>query len=281
MNLVEFNVWLDVIFTALIVVVLIALPFHFLLSIPKGRFRKKFILKKWPEHDHAPTAHPKLLHHTHMSMMILLAISGMYIRFPFFDGGRTPMRYIHYVAMIVVTIVLLWRLWYAFFSKVRDWREFAINGEDVKTALGVILYYSYFSDKKPKSRSKYNVMQKFSYQFFLVLMFIQVFTGFALVANPIIFGYSPRDLLVGWWLGALVGSTDLAGWYARTLHYIVNWLFIIMTTVHVYLSATEDIPVTLDFFFVKDLEVKGHDHEQEPAPVPVAANVIPTAGSTE
>ncbi len=275
MNLTELNVWLDVVFTALYAVVLIVLPIHFLLSIPKGRFRKKFILGKWPEHDHAPPTQPKLLHHTHMVMMILLAVSGMYIRFPFFDGGRTPMRYIHYFAMIVVTVVLLWRLWYAFFSKARDWREFAIGREDVKTALGVILYYSYFSNTKPHVAAKYNVMQKFSYQLFLVLMFVQVFTGFALVAQPFIFGFSPRDLIVGWWLGALVGSTDLAGWYARTLHYIVNWLFIIMTTVHVYLSATEDVPVTLDFFFVKDLEVKGHGdgHGGAHAPEPAAAAV--------
>ena len=248
MNLTEFNVWLDVVFTALYAVVLIALPIHFLISIPKGRFRKKFIMKKWPEHDHAPPNAPRLMHHTHMFMMILLAISGMYIRFPFFDGGKPIMLWTHYVAMIVVTVVLVMRLWYAFFSKARDWREFAITKQDAKNALGVILYYSYLSDKKPHSDWKYNVMQKFSYQFFLVLMVLQVFTGFALVANPIIFGFSPRDLIVGWWLGAFLGSTDLAGWYARTFHYIINWLFIIMTTIHVYLSATEDVPCALDFF---------------------------------
>ncbi|MBE0417390.1 MAG: cytochrome b/b6 domain-containing protein [Coriobacteriia bacterium] len=268
MNLTEFNVWLDAIFFALYAIVLIALVIHFLGSIPKGRFRKKFILGKWPEHDHAPPTQPKLLHHTHMFMMILLAISGMYIRFPFFDGGRIAMRWVHYIAMIIVCVVLLWRLWYAFFSKAKDWREFAITREDAKTALGVVLYYSYISNNKPHGSSKYNVMQKFSYEFFLLLMILQAFTGFALVANPILFGFSPRDVLIGWWLGAIVGSTDLAGWYARTAHYMINWLFIIMTTVHVYLSATEDIPVTLDFFFLKELEVTGgHGHEPHRAPV--------------
>lgn len=272
MNLTEFNVWLDAIFFALYAVVLVFLVVHFLISIPKGRFRKKFILHKWPEHDHRPATQPKLLHHTHMFMMILLAISGMYIRFPFFDGGRIAMRWVHYVAMIVVTVNLLWRLWYAFASRHKDWREFAITREDAKTALGVILYYTYISNSKPHVPAKYNVMQKFSYQFFLVLMVLQIFTGFSLVVAPFIFGYSPRDLLIGWWLGSLVGSTDLAGWYARIAHYIINWLFIIMTTVHVYLSATEDVPVTLDFFFVKELELKaGHGHEPHAAPPVVSA----------
>ncbi|MDF1541818.1 MAG: cytochrome b/b6 domain-containing protein [Anaerosomatales bacterium] len=275
-SLTQLNIWLDVVFTSLYAVVLVALVIHFLGSIPKGRFRKKFILKKWPEHDHAPGTQPKLLHHTHMLMMIVLAISGLYIRFPFFDGGRMAMRYIHYFAMIVVTINLIWRLWYAFFSKQRDWREFAITKEDAKSALGVILYYSYISNSKPHTSSKYNVMQKFSYQFFLVLMLLQAYTGFALVFTPIFWGYSPRDILVGWWLGVFVGSTDLAGWYARTAHYVINWLFIIMTTIHVYLSATEDVPVTLDFFFVKDLEIKGgHGHAPEPHAVPAAGT---TAG---
>ena len=53
---------------------------------------------------------------------------------------------------------------------------------------------------------------------------------------------------MGWWLGALLGSTDLAGWYARTAHYLINWLFIVLTTIHVYLSVTEDFPAFLDFF---------------------------------
>ena len=278
MDLAQLNIWLDVIFFSLYAVVVVALVIHFLGSIPMGRFRKKFILHKWPEHDHAPPTQPKLLHHTHMFMMVLLAISGMYIRFPFFDGGLTAMRYLHYFAMIAVTINLIWRLWYAFFSSRRDWREFAITGEDVRTALGVILYYSYLSQSKPHGSSKYNVMQKFSYQFFLVLMVLQIYTGFALVAAPLFWGYSPRDLLVGWWLGVFVGSTDLAGWYARTAHYIINWLFIIMTTIHVYLSATEDVPVTLDFFFVKDLDVKGgHGHEPEPHAVAATGS---TAGES-
>ena len=59
---------------------------------------------------------------------------------------------------------------------------------------------------------------------------------------------TPRDIILGWNLGDLVGSTDLAGWWARTGHYVINWLFIILTTVHAYLSVTEDLPAFLSFF---------------------------------
>jgi Ni,Fe-hydrogenase I cytochrome b subunit len=281
MDLVAFNVWLDEAFKWLYVLVILFLIVHFVAGILKGRFRMKFIEKQWPTHDHAPTIQPKLMHAGHMLLMVLLGITGMYIRFPYFDDGRIAMRGLHYFAMIFVTIILVMRVWYAFKSKNPDWREFAVTRKDLASALGVLAYYGYFSDNKPHV-AKYNVMQKLSYQLFLVMMVMMAFTGFALVTSPLIAGTSPRDWLVGWWLGAMVGSTDLAGWYMRMLHYILNWGFIIMTTVHVYLSATEDVPVTLDFFGLKKLETvpseHGHDeHAPDPAPVTAMSGSPATA----
>lgn len=265
MSMTEFNVWLDTVFVVLFVLVLFFLVFHFTMGIVKGRFRMKFIEKKWPEHDSVAPLGPKLLHATHMIMMVVLGFTGMYIRFPYFQGGRVAMRYVHYFAMIVVCINLVWRLWYAFYSKNRDWREFAVTREDMASAVGVLAYYGYFSNKKPHV-AKYNVMQKMSYQLFLVMMVLMALTGFSLVTTPLLFGTSPRDWIVGWWLGSLVGSVDLAGWYARTFHYILNWGFILMTCIHVYLSATEDVPVTMDFFGIKAMDIgEGHGHADTPA----------------
>ncbi|MBE0476404.1 MAG: cytochrome b/b6 domain-containing protein [Coriobacteriia bacterium] len=269
MDLLQINVTLDILFVVVYIAVWLFLGWHFTWDIKTGRFHKKWVEGKWPEHDHGPPpAMPKILHATHMFSIIFLGISGMYIRFPFFSGGRVFMRYTHYFFMIVVTINLVWRVWYAFWSKNRDWREFAITKKDASTALGVLKYYGYLSNEKPHV-AKYNVMQKMSYLLFLGMMVLQAYTGFALVTQKFIFGFSPRDLLVGWWLGGLLGSVDLAGWYARTLHYVLNWAFIIMTTIHVYLSATVDIPVTLNFFGLKDLEPHPHG-EPLPEPAPVA-----------
>lgn len=251
--LTQVNVWLDVIFSTVYVVMLVALCIHFLASIPLGRFRKKWIEGKWPEHDepHPPTL-PKYIHLQHLVMMFVLGFTGMYIRFPFFDGGRTTMRYIHYVAMVVVTITFIWRLWYAFGSKRRDWRAFAITKEDVKSTIGVLLYYSYLSNSKPHT-AKYNVMQKASYLFFAFLVAVQALCGFSLLEFwkiPLL-GITPSALLLGWWLAPLAGGLAMAVAWMRVLHYTITWLFIIMTTVHVYLAATEDIPIALDFFGVR------------------------------
>ena len=265
MGLLEFNVWLDAVFTSLWVFVVAFLIFHFILFVVKGRFRRSFIEGNWPEHDSRPPATPKALHAVHMISMIILGFTGMYLRFPYFQGGRTTMRTIHYVFMIIVTVVLVWRVAYAFMSKKNaDHHEFAIGRKDLQSAIGVLAYYGYFSDNKPHV-AKYNVLQKMSYMLFLVMMVAQAFTGFALVRQNIIFGTSPRDLLIGWWLGAWVGSPALALWIARTMHYILNWLFIIMTTVHFYLAFSVDIPCALDFFGIKEMTVVegGHGHNSD------------------
>ena len=269
-DLTQINVWLDVVFTVLYPIVVVALIVHFVISIPTGRFKKTWIDGHWPEHDEPhPPALPKFLHFQHLAMMFVLGFTGFYIRFPFFQGGRTTMRYIHYAAMIIVVANLLVRFWYAFGSRRRDWRAFAITGRDARSALGVMAYYAYLSKTKPHT-DKYNVLQKFSYLLFAVMMIMQAFCGFALLefwSIPVI-NLTPSQLLVGWWLGPLVGGTAVAVAYMRVLHYTLTWMFIIMTTIHVYLSATVDIPVTLNFFGLGGHDEHADDAHDAHSPIP-------------
>ena len=261
-------------FTLLYSVIVIALCGHFLGNILTGRAKRRFVGWEWPHHEGGPIpAAPKLMHFQHVAAMIALAVSGMYIRFPFYNGGRSVMRWVHYVAMVIVIANLAMRLWYAFSSRRRDYREFAITKRDITTAPKVILYYIFVKPSKPHL-GKYNVMQKSTYIIFVPLLIIQAITGFALLTYTVPFtqtvtffghaGVTGRDVIVGWWAGSLLGSTDLAGWYARTIHYVVNWLFIVLTTIHVYLSVTEDFPAFLDFFGLSFIEKKEEeDHHVE------------------
>jgi Ni,Fe-hydrogenase I cytochrome b subunit len=271
--LTQLNVWLDAIFTTLYAAIVVGLSVHFLGNILTGRAKRRFVGWEWPQHEGGPVpATPKLLHFQHVAAMIALVISGMYIRFPFFNGGRTPMRWVHYIAMTIVVINLVVRLWYAFSSRRRDYREFAITKRDITTAPQVIMYYIFVKPSKPHL-GKYNVMQKSTYILFVPLLIAQAFTGLALLTFVIPYTViTPRDLMLGWWLGPMVGSTDLAGWYMRTAHYFINWLFIVLTTIHVYLSVTEDFPAFLDFFglgFTQEKEVEHHNvelgHDEIPA----------------
>lgn len=51
MSLLEFNVWLDIIFVALYICVVLFLVFHFTMGIVKGRLRQTYLEGKWPEHE--------------------------------------------------------------------------------------------------------------------------------------------------------------------------------------------------------------------------------------
>ena len=102
-DLAQVNIWLDVGFLVLwILVIIVFFVVHLGVSIPKGRFKKMWIQKIWPKHDWAPPALPKFMHFQHLSMMIVLGITGFLIRFPVIEGGRAWMRVIHYVAMTIV-----------------------------------------------------------------------------------------------------------------------------------------------------------------------------------
>ncbi len=188
-------------------------------------------------------------------------------------GGREALRNFHYFLGFMVTFTLVWRIWYAFFSKARDYKEFSIGKKDLNSLLGVLAYYGYFTNNKPHV-AKYNCAQKASYMLFLFMMLAQVFTGFALIRYNVLFGTSPRDLLIGWWLGPIVGGPASAMWYARMLHYVLNWMFIIMMTIHFYLAASVDIPCTLDFFGLTTMETTGGHHDDE-APAPEEPGIVP------
>lgn len=248
-TMVQLNVWLDEAFFWLWIFVIAFLIFHFLLLIITGRFKNQFILGNWPEHDERPGATPKWIHGIHMVGIIVLAITGMYIRFPVI-GARDTMRDIHYFWMVVVIITFVWRIWYAFWSKRRDWGEFAIRKKDIVTIPGVLAYYGYFSNSKPHV-AKYNALQKMSYFLFIVMMAVQALSGI---------------LLIPAFINA-VGIPVLLVWYMRTLHYVLNWLFIIMMTVHFYLAFSVDIPASFDFFGIGELKVTPHGggHAAEPA----------------
>lgn len=248
-GLTQINVWIDVVFTLLYVIIVVALSGHFLGNILTGRAKRRFVNWEWPHHEGGPIPFaPKIMHFQHVASMIALGVSGMYIRFPFFSGGRTTMRWVHYIAMTIVVVNLIMRLWYAFGSARRDYREFVVTKRDITTAPKVILYYIFVKPSKPHL-GKYNVMQKGTYIIFVPLLIVQALTGLALLTMRIpVINMSPRDLIVGWWLGAMLGSVDMAGWWARTAHYLINWLFIVLTTIHVYLSVTEDFPAFMDFF---------------------------------
>jgi Ni/Fe-hydrogenase 1 B-type cytochrome subunit len=277
--IVPVNIWLDQIFFSIYPVMLVALGLHFLGNVLSGRAYRRFVKWEWPDHEVKARGLPKFLHFQHLLCIGLLVLSGLYIRFPFFDNGRDAMRVVHYVAMTIVVLNLIFRLWYAFGSKSRDYREFAITRRDITTMPKVVAYYLFLRSSKPHL-GKYNVMQKTTYILFVPMLFVQAFTGLALlefVKLPYI-GQTPSYLLVGWWLGPWVDGVAAAVAWARIAHYFVNWLFIVFVTIHVYLSVTEDFAAFLDFFGLGFLDHGARPrYDPQPAVGRAGASVIEAA----
>lgn len=267
-GLTQLNVWLDAVFLTLYPIIVFALTCHFIGNILTGRAKQRFGKEwKWPHHDSHPPLLPKIMHFQHVACMFILGASGLLIRFN--PESRGALQWIHYVAMLIVTFNLFWRLWYAFASRQRDYKEFALTKNDITTVLMVVGYYIFLvpPEKKPHF-SKYNVMQKTVYILFAPMLLIQAITGFMLwrLQLPLV-DVSLQALTAG-----LIGATGV--WWMRTIHYIMNWLFIVFTTIHVYLSLSEDFPAFLIFFGLGGLDKHGdggHGHDEEPAPAYAAA----------
>ncbi len=241
------NRYADIIFFALYLVVLGAFALHFVGNILTGRAYKRFVLWQWPAHEEIIPPAPKIMHAVHVICMVFLAFSGFLIRFPITD--RTPFRYIHYVAMYVVGVNFILRVYYAF---IRDKKEFTLTFQDIKAMPATIKYYAFLASDKPHL-AKYNPMQKMTYGiFFPLLMIVQGLTGLSLVwPKTFLFIFQP-----------LVGFSGAVA-YARLIHYIVAWLFIILTTVHVYLASTEGFSALLDFFGIVPAEHGAHGEHRE------------------
>ncbi|MFH1736853.1 MAG: cytochrome b/b6 domain-containing protein [Actinomycetota bacterium] len=252
--LAEVNVWADIIATALVAIGLIFGIFQVVGNIVTGRFKRKFVEKQWPHHDAVVPPLPKIMHGVHLTSMIALWISGLYIRFPFFTNGRDMMKYIHFVAMYAVIIIFVMRLWYAF---TRDGKEFTITWADVKNFPRVLMYYLFLAKSYPH-RMKYNPLQKMTYGYlFPVFLTIMAFTGFGLMWPKPVLG----------WVAPYAGGVAATAAWARIIHFLSAMILLMFTMIHLTLSFIEDYPALMIFFGLAHQEVH-EESEPQDAPKP-------------
>ncbi len=237
----QLNMWAD-----LLAVILVAAAFgqfwvmHLIGNILTGRMQERFIDGNWHPAPHLIPAAPKILHGTHLLGMITLGLSGLYIRVPFFAGGRTPMRYIHYAAAYVVTINLIARFYYAYQI---DAKEFWPTKKDFLAMPTQMKYIGFMIPvEKEPSFGKYNPMQRLTYGLMVPIpMVMMVVTGFSMIWPQVI--VAP--------IGAFVGGVAAAAAYARVIHFVTAALLVMTTLIHAYLAITENFPGLLDFFGIR------------------------------
>ena len=188
-------------------------------------------------HAHYREAHPLVFVITHwinLICMIMLAFSGFYIHYPFFDGFMGVARGMHFVAMFVIIINLTFRIIAAFSVKtavdlgsrevdtdIKNW----LPQEKNKHQFFETVKYYLFLRKEGVISAKYGSLQKIAYLATIPLTYLMAYTGFGL--------YGPT---ADW--GFFAGGTALVGgpMNMRIIHYFMMWVFIVFTMIHAYLA---------------------------------------------
>ncbi|MDZ4655266.1 MAG: cytochrome b/b6 domain-containing protein [Coriobacteriia bacterium] len=189
-------------------------------------------------HTHYREAHPLVFVITHwinLICMVMLAFSGFYIHFPFFSAGFMGVaRGMHFVAMYVILINLVFRIVAAFFVKTAnqlgtrevdtDIKNWLPQAENRHQLVETLKYYLFFR-KEGVISGKYGSLQKIAYLATVPLTFIQAYTGFAIYAP-----FADASFLAA-------GTTLVGGpMNMRIIHYFGMWVFILFTMVHAYLA---------------------------------------------
>jgi Ni/Fe-hydrogenase 1 B-type cytochrome subunit len=260
------NLWLDVITGVLFILVTVGfiIP-HFIGSVLTGRVRRHFKENYWdplahrmhdPNNYHyrqplgndfpIPT---RVWHWVNIVTFVVLAISGTYIRYPWFYGGREVMRYIHYTMMWIITANLLWRLVYL---ALVDWRNYFIfDLDDLRMAPSIIKYYTFIGPPY-EHRKKFNPLQRPTYPLLWLLIGLQAISGF------IIFRPTIAPAFVANLAG---GPAALAAWM-RFFHSANMRLMILIAVFHSYLGIMEDYPVLKLFWFFQEPDLSKYEHEE-------------------
>ncbi len=164
-------------------------------------------------------------HWLHVVNMALLLLSGFQMHIPDFNLFLTisNARLVHFISMYLFLALGVIHA-YLFFALGKH--KVALFGRgDVKDIIPLAKFYLFLSSKEP-AYEKYNVLQKLSYAGLFAMSCLQAILGFAL--------YWPESLApVATVLGGLAA--------VRMYHYLVSWVFLSFTGVHLYLILTTDI----------------------------------------
>jgi len=248
-TLVQLNLWLDILQWLIIGGGAGAALAEFsLVYIVKGRFKERWVDKKWsyieelhePWHEEFPMP-TRVWHWINLIAFAIFISTGFYIRYPFLNGGREIARYLHFVAMYAAAGAWVYRFGW-FMMTTGDWKYFVTaTKEDVVIFFQVLKYYVGMVEHYPH-KAKYHLMQRGGYAAMMLAVFpIQAYTGFALVW--------PRLLLGPFVAMGVFGDVAVAAAWARWIHALLMRVFFAFTIVHASLAIMYAFPNLLYFWF--------------------------------
>ena len=175
--------------------------------------------------------HPMVFRKLHSLIMwsiLLLVVTGFYIHYPFVDGQGFLMslaRGVHFLFAAILIVTGLTRFVMMFIGKNRDWKSFILGFKDIALMPKFIAHYLHLC-KEPKLTKKYNPLQMSAYFVVFIFIIFQIFSGLAMLF--------PDSFMA--WFNYILFDNEVN---SRIWHYIVNWIFIFILMIHLYLGIRQ------------------------------------------
>lgn len=179
----------------------------------------------------------RLFHWMFALSIVFLVVTGFYINNPWTNTmieGTTNfpmamMRYIHFISAYVLSAAVLIRFFLYFFGNAQErvWDILPITKRNLNNLKMTLLQYSYISNKHDE-RLGHNILAGLAYLLTFIAALLMIFSGFFLL-------FPETDFWAKWGL-ILFGSQQ----FARFLHHLVMWWFMIFAVIHVYLCIWND-----------------------------------------
>lgn len=190
----------------------------------------------------------RIFHWTNALAITVLIITGLLISHPpgiissaeaseqFWFGY---IRKIHFMSAYVMVAVMIMRIYWAFKgNKYSNWKVFVPFDKKGLLSVWKTLKIDIFLQNEEKTKSNTNIhtghndVAAVSYLAMFFLALLMIFTGFGLYADNATW-FFPKMFA---WVPEFLGGDR----YARDLHHIAMWAFILFSVVHVYLVFFHD-----------------------------------------
>ena len=180
----------------------------------------------------------RLYHWMFALSIVMLVVTGFYIAWPWtntmIEGSASwpmaNMRYIHFVAGYVFSAAVAIRLFLFIFGNAQEriWDVLPITKRNINNLFRTLLNYSYISDIHD-ARLGHNILAGLSYIFTILVAIYMIISGFYMLFPEVTF-----------W--ANLGTTlMLTQQWARFIHHLAMWWFMIFAVIHIYLCVWNDV----------------------------------------
>jgi Ni/Fe-hydrogenase 1 B-type cytochrome subunit len=181
----------------------------------------------------------RLYHWSLAGSIVTLVITGFYINNPWtqtsLEGtGNFPvlfMRNIHSLAGYLFAAAVLVRIFLMFFGnrQERIWDFLPVTPRNIKNLGDTLGSYSYMKEGHEEERLGHNVLAGMTYILTISVAFFQIIGGFYL--------RFPESTFWQNWGVTIFGNQQ----YARFIHHLLMWYFIIFALIHLYLVIWNDL----------------------------------------